>query len=467
MEHRYPKETNPDAVFTQETLDRLTTSLMSWQQGPGNFGGLHLHACWGETSVLTRRYHGQTIFTSKMLLEGAMRLFETTDHPRWKRLAEEIVSNILFLQARNGGFIHAAAEAEPTYVPEITCPIHQFMPIVALLEYAAWANADADLQAQIRPAIDRHWEWSLKQLWRSGNALQHRPLGFPGWCGVTNQDLVAIASLAMYAQVYGDSRRFVEFGAPSLEVYLGPDYYHPQIGLMERGDNENFVERTAYYEWILSMLETIRVCTGDDRLFEVTDNIGSHLFEAPFTWKDGLLHLSWGAQTLPDDKSSVPAWIRTPITLTAYPALISHLHRFLSRHPDRTRAAQVSELEGTLASYVFADGTIPGALGAKEPLFSIVTSPVSSLGLWLFLVERLGDKLRSPAYAPTGCIHRTNGNLVWKSNEHLWSIEKDGQRRFAGLKLNPGAVAIGPDETIAGADFKELEHCDVRESIEQ
>lgn len=466
MEHSYPKETNPNDVFTQDTLDRLTTSLLSWQQGPGNFGGLHLHACWGETSVLTRRYQGQTTYTSKLLLEGAMRLFEATRDPRWKRLAQEIIANLLFLQARNGGFIHAASEAEPAYVPEITCPIHQFLPIVALLEYAAWPHADADLQPQIRPAIDRHWEWSLKQLWRSGNAMQRRPLGFPGWCGVTNQDLVAIASLAMYAQVYGDSSRFVEFGKPSLEVYLGPKYYHPQIGLMERGDSVNFVERTPYYDWILAMLEKIRVCTGDDRLWEVTDNIGCHLFDALFTGNDGQLHLSWGAQTSPDDRTSVPAWIKAPITLGAYPTLIRLMRRYLARHPDRMRAAQVAELERTVACYVFADGTLPGALGAKDPLFSIVTSPASgSIGLWLFLLERLGDKVRSPAHAPSGCIHRTNGVLTWKSNDRMWAIEQAGQRMFAGLKLNPGAIAIGPQETIAGADFQELERCDIRETI--
>ena len=467
MEQRYPRRVDPNTVFTQETLDRLTTSIMFWQQGPGNLGALHLHACWGVTSVLTRRYHGQSISMGRSLLHGAMRLFEATGNLRWKRMADDVITNILFLQAPNGGFIHAVAELEPAYVPEETCTIHQFLPILTLLEYAAWAHGDHDLQARIRPAIDRHWEWSLGYLWRSGNAWQHPPLEFPGWCGVTNQDLVAITSLVLYAQLYGDASRFVEFGEPTLEVYLGPDYYFPAIGLMERGDGENFVERTGYYSVVLSTLETIRAYTGREQLQEVIDNIAGHVFDAIFTWEDGQSHLSWGAETWPDDKTSVRRWLRTPITLNGYPETLKDMQRFLARHPDETGAAQVAQLERTLASYVFADGTIPGALGATDPIFSIVTSPVSgALAMWLFLIDRLGEELRSPAHAPTGCIHRVKDGLKWKSNERMWAIEKDGHRLFAGLKLNPGAVVIGPDETIAGGDLAELDRCDVLETLE-
>ena len=55
------KEVDPEDVWTQETFNRAHAQLMSWQQGPGAFGDLHLHACWGESSVLSRRYHGQTV----------------------------------------------------------------------------------------------------------------------------------------------------------------------------------------------------------------------------------------------------------------------------------------------------------------------------------------------------------------------------------------------------------------------
>ena len=283
---------------------------------------------------------------------------------------------------------------------------------------------------------------------------------------MTNQDLVAIAALALYAQLYGDASRFMAYGQPSLDIYLGPKYYYSAIGLTERGDSENFVECTAYYEVILRMLEHIRVYTGDDRLLEMADTITVHLFDALFTWEDGLLHLSWGAKTFSADKSALQGWNRTPITLSAYPGLIGHLWRYLARHPDESRAAQVRALERTLAAYVFADGMIPAALGSEDPLFSIVTSPVSgSLGLWTFLIDRLGDTLCRPDHVPSGCIHRTNGRLTWKSNNRLWAIERDGKRLFTGLKPNPGSIAIGPDETIARTDLAELDGCDTMETV--
>ena len=397
-----------------------------------------------------------------------MSLFEATGDLRWKRMAHEVIANVLFLQARNGGFMHAGAEAEPVYVPnKNTCPIHQFLPIVALLEYAAWPHADGDLLARIRPAIDNHWQWSLQEQWRMGNAWQARPLKFPGWCGVTNQDMVAIASLVLYAQVYGDSSRFERYGAPSLEVYMGPDYYFPAIGLMERGDSANFVERSVYYEVTLAMLEVIGAYTGDERIREMVDNITAHLFDAIFTWRDGRSHLRWGAETWPEDKTLIKGWIRTPMNVGGYPGLLTHMHHYLERHPDGEKAAQVKELERTLASYVLADGTIVPALGTTDPLFSVATSADGiALSMWLFLMQRLGDRLRNPAYAPTGCIHRTRNGLTWKSNEMMWAVEQDGQRRFAGLKLNPGAIAVGPDEALPGANLAELDDCDIAEVIE-
>ncbi len=461
----YPRSVAPEAVFTQETFDCLTSSLFSWRQGPGQIGALHLHACWGETSVLTRRYQGQSIYLYYMLMSGVLRLYEATQLPRWSRLARDIVANLLDLQAPNGGFIHGAAEAEPAYVPEITCPIHQFLPIHVLMDYYAWPHAEDSTKREIRDAIDRHWQWSQKTLWRSGNAWI-RPLDFAGWCGVTNQDLVAIASLARYAHLFGDSSRFDQFGAPSLEVYLSPRYWHRKMGLMERGDSENFVERSTYYEWILGMLEKIGSYTQDHRIDELVENISIHLLDAAYQHEDGHVHLSWGAQTHLLAKSSVAGWTRAPLTLVGYPWLLSHLRAFAGQREEKRMMHVVSQIESTLASYVFSDGTIPGAIAAKDPIFSIVTSPSSgSLGLWLFLINRLGTKLQDPKPVTVPRIQRSRGDLRWSSSPRLWRIDRAGRQLFAGLKRNPGAVAIGPDEQIAGADIGELDHPEVIEQV--
>lgn len=461
----YPRKVEPSEVYTQKTLDRLTSLLLSWKQGPGNFGALHLHSCWGTTSVLTRRYHGQSTFMSYWLMRGAKKLYERTKERRWQRLAEEIVLNVIHLQADNGGFIHARAEHEPGYTAFRTCPIHQSLPVIALLEYAEWPYADEKYHDDIRETVDRHWDYMQKVLWKSGNGYQ-RPLDFPGWCGVANQDLVTIASLALYARVFGDDSRFASVGMDSLNVYLSGRYCYPEIGLMERGDAPNLTERTVYYDIVLSMLDLIYDYCRDSRVAQAMDNIALHLFDTLYEGDDGLLHMSWGAQTDPLDKTRVLDWIRTPVTMSGYPGLIEQLERYVRRRPDERKAQQVAQLKKTLASYVFADGTFPGALRTEDPIFQLVSSPNSGvLHFWLSLIDELGEGLRPPVIRPLPCIHRKAGGLVWKTNQRLWSIERGGERLYAGWKINPHGVVHGA-ETFDDISLDELQSCDIVEIVE-
>jgi len=466
----YPaKNADVEAVLSQDTLNRLTSLLYSWEQGAGSIGGLMLHACWGETSVLARRYQGQTTFFIRPLLQGSMKLYAMTGDPRWRKRANDAVSNILFLQDPEGGFRHAAAEFEPMYETNGnrgTCPIHQCLPVLALLDYMEWAHADETLKQLVRPAIDLHWDWFQRHFWRVGNGYKKKPLDFPGWCGVTNQDLIVIACLAKYAQLFGDRSRFDEFGLPSLRHYLSPAYYHERIGLMERGDSYNFTERTVYNDIIITMLHKINEWMRDEQICDIADNITRHLFDALFYGEDGLLHLSWGAVTDPEDKSHVKEWIRTPITLgAAYPGLLTCMKDYLRRHPDEKRAEQVLQLERTIASYVYADGTLPSAIAADDPLLSIATTPAYGVNFWLYLIERLGSRVRSPEAVPLPGIRRTAGDVVWKTSGKLWEIERSGKRAFAGYKRLPSGVLIGPDERLPGIDFDELERCDIAEIV--
>ncbi len=75
-------------------------------------------------------------------MAGVLHMYEHTKSPRWGRMARDIDATLLYVQAPNGGLIHAAAEAEPAYVPEITCPILQFLPIHVLLDYYTWPRGD-------------------------------------------------------------------------------------------------------------------------------------------------------------------------------------------------------------------------------------------------------------------------------------------------------------------------------------
>lgn len=454
---------SPDDVFTQETFEKLTAYLFSWQQAPGAFGGLHLHPCWNETSSLTRRYHGQTAFFSLFLIDGVLRLHEVTGDKRWEKMAHQIVENLLFLQATEGGFIHASAEFEPTYTCQETCPIHQFIPVQTLLRYAEWEGARTELREEVREAIDRHWQWFQGEWWMRGNGWQ-QPLQLPGWCGVTNQDLVVVAALAWYGRVFGDHSRYEEFGKPVLDAYLSPAYYHKKLGLFERGDKPNFVERTNYYDIILDALEIIHACTADERIPPVIENIILNFEGAVFQTPDGLIHLAWGADTDPVDKTRILGWRREQIVMAAYPAHLVHLRRFLKHHDSPVIQALTGGLEKTLAAYTYADGTIPGSLG-KNSLLSIVPGS-DVLRYWLFLIHYLGTSLKSPTRREAVRIIRKTGTLEWATNHRLWQISEDGIRQFGGLKNNPGALSVGPEEVLPGADFSTLQHAEYLEILQ-
>lgn len=453
---------DPEGVFTRDLLRTATAQLLSWRQGAGVFGQLHLHACWGEASSLRRRYHGQTIARYHRILGGAIRLHRNSGDDRWRLLAGDMVGNILYLQTRDGGFYHASSECEPTYTCGESCPIHQGLPVLALLDYAAWPEADTMRVAQIKPAIDAWWRWFEAHWWRRGNAWKS-PLPKPGFCGVTNQDLVIVAALARYGEVFGDRTLHVRFGRPVLDAYLENDYYHERIGLFERGDKANFTERSSYYDIILPMLEIVHTATGDERLPRVIDNVAGHLFDALHTGADGLTHMAWGAQTDPSDKTRVLGWQRLPCTFSSYPLFVQLMREHLRRHPDEAREKGCRQLERTLAAYVFADGTIPVALGA-DPLFA-VAGHVNTL--WAFLVDRLGEAADVTMDAvDLPVVRRTCGDVAWQTDGRSWTIERGGRREFAGLKCNPFGILIGDETTPAGMALPSFEGAGLEEIVE-
>ncbi len=394
----YPRlEMTPAEVFSQEYLNRVTALVKSWQQGPGSIGALHLHSCWGKTSVLGKRYHGITAATSWPLMNAVLTLHRQTRADSWSQMADEIVSNVLYLQSPEGGFVHASGEFEPTYTCRETCPIHQGMPILALLAYAGAEGADPRLLRRIRPAIDRHWQWFHGEGWRRGNQWSG-PLPC-GWCGVTNQDLTIVAALAFYGKIFGDWSRYEQFGKPVLDRYLGPAYYYDQLGLFERGDKPHFVERTNYFDVILEMLEIIRLCTGDAGILSVETNIVNHLQDAAYRGEDGLTYLAWGAETAPEDQARVTGWIRSPCVVGALPGLVRAMRHHQKVAPSSHTAALIAELEKTMAAWTYSDGMLPGALNSEDPIMSIVPSS-EIFRIWLNLIERLGDGLTDPVQIP-------------------------------------------------------------------
>ncbi len=459
----YPvKGRNFENTYTQELLEQLAHKFENWLQGPGVVGSLHLHGCWGKTGVLDKRYGGETVTEYYCTMPAAIRLYEATKDEKWRILAHDMASNVLFLQEPDGGFRHGSAEFEPTFTSGSTCPIHQSRGVMSLLFYADWKGAEPYIKNRIRPALDRHWDWMMRYLWKRGNGGHHPYPYNAGFCGVTNQDLMAVLMISEYSRVFGDTERYEKYGKPCLDDYL-THYYYPEMGLFERGDGNNFVERTPYYGVILEALAGIYKNTGDARIPEVMDNITAHLFDAAFVDDNGFTFLAWGAKTDPVDKSHVVEWIRTPTSFN-YNMHLPYMADYLRRHPDEKKQAIYDALEETFCGYIFCDGSFPRALHAQNPIFALTFQPDFD-GLILHVMDYLGDRIRPLATPEDLCIHRKTLDYVWKQKGKLWSIEKGGVRQYGGYSAYTGGITIGPDEPAYHGSYDSLDACDVEEIV--
>lgn len=461
---RYPvKGRKLEETVTQQTLDMLITQLEDWQQGPGVFGSLHLHSCWGTASVLDKQYHGETTFTIARQMRVVRRLYAQHANPKWRVLENAMASHLLYLQDASGGFIHACAEFEPSFGTN-GCPIHWFYPIIALCEYYQWEHADEDIKTLIPAAIERQWEWSLKHTWRNGNSYKH-PLPHPGWCGVTNQDLVAALAVTMSAKLFDHPERIRDYVMPALDYLLSDAYYFPAIGLFERGDTSNFAERSTYYTVILDAIERLYALLGDERLPVVYDNVAAHLFDAVFTKEDGLTYIARGAITDPVDKTRVVGWdYEGTIAFDHYPELITQMQGYLNRHPSAEKQAVLESLKDTVAAYVFADGNIPLSVSTDNPLFYLASS--SNDGRWLNMVMDLLGDWEDPKHVEIPAIHRTRANFTWKRRGRLWAIEADGVRRYGGFSRYAAGVTIGPEQQPVYGNFDSLDEAEILEIVD-
>lgn len=461
----YPaKDRRPEEVWTQETLDMAVSTVELWQQAAGSFGNLHLHSCWGVSSVLDKRYAGESSFMYPRLMHLFIDFYNRFGSKKWKRLASSLVLQLEYLQAENGGFIHSVNEFEPNFTTA-GCPIHYFSPVLALYEYYEWEAGDPEIKELIPSMIDRHWQFILRSSWGVGNGRFH-PLGHPGWCGVTNQDLTAIAACARHGQVFGDWSRYEQYGKPTLDYILSPACYYEKIGRFERGDGVNFTERMAYYVVILTQLKDIYACVKDERIPPVIDNVCAHLLDGTYRGGDGMTHIARGAQTDPEDENRILGWDTSSVAFDAYPGILLHLKEYLSRHPEATQMREkTEELRRTLAAYVFADGSIPTGFNPKNHLFPIVTKP--NLSDWIpFLLSELGPNVREPKSVKLPPLHRTYLDMVWKQNGPLWAVEKDGVRLYGGYTRYVAGITHGPEEKPVCGSFDSLEEVSILEQVE-
>ena len=97
--------------------------------------------------------------------------------PRWRHLADTVAAQLLWQLTPDGGFIHASAEFEPTYTREESCPIHQMMPMIALLDYYEQRGVRHSAIAPLieRSTRERHVSWFTRHWWKRGNEFCPTP----------------------------------------------------------------------------------------------------------------------------------------------------------------------------------------------------------------------------------------------------------------------------------------------------
>ncbi len=459
---QYPvKGRTLQGVLSQKTLDKLFSRLDDWKQGPGVFGRLHLHSCWGTVSVLDKGYQGESVHQYHGQMELFKRVYEKSGNPKWRMLVDAMASHLLYLQEESGGFIHSGAEFEPMF-STVACPIHLFGPMMVLSKYYNWPYANEDIKALIPAALKRHLAFAVNSIWKIGN-VSKRPLQFPGWCGVTNQDLFATAAIGLYSETFEDPEAYAKYGKPVLDYYLSSDYYYKEIGLFERGDGTNFAERTVYLDIVLEMLWHLYEIKGEQEALEAYYNVAGHLFDAVFVGADGLTYLARGAKTHPTDKSKVYGWETGAIAFDGYPGLIRHMERYLRKYPDDEKTAVVDSIKDTLAAYIREDGTIPMGIFNPNPMFSLVSNPEG--GGWAqFIMDELGEEnWAEPQKTELPCIHRTLGDFTWKQQGRYWAMEEKGVRVFGGYTRYAAGVVKGPDGLPVLGDFSSLEEAEFLE----
>ncbi len=422
---------SPADAFGPKTMALLTAQILSWRQGAGTVGGLHLHECWNTDSVLSRGYHGPTSSQTGSLLGTAVMLGRRRGDVFCLNFADALAAELVFQQAPGGGFRHASSEFEPTYTPEESCPIHQTGPLRALISYFESLPGGAPARAMVEAAIHRQVAWFCRHWWKRGNEWTG-PLDFPGWCGVTNQDLEAIAALARYGAVFGNWEPFEKQGCPALETFLGPRYRH-DTGLFERGDRPNFTERCGYMVIIFDMLQEIHALRPDERIPEILERLGELLAAAVGRDARGRLRLAWGADDQEIARSGALAWDR------ARGALSPGFVRVLATRPEIA-----AEVGTALAEHVFADGTLAALPDPKTPLMAIAPAASHLCQFWKFLAARHDvDFANLP---PVPVVRRTFGRLSYFSAPEVWVIRDGDSVVFRGVKaVSHGVLASGRD----------------------
>jgi hypothetical protein len=166
------------------------------------------------------------------------------------------------------------------------------------------------------------------------------------------------------------------------------------------------------------------------------------------------MHLAWGADT--ERTKGVPShWIHSPVTFSKFPLLLQWMRRAEHRNLNSSNETVLQALMSTLADYTFQDGTIPVALGAVDPIYKVIGATIP---YWIFLIDCLGETVKSPSRTELVSVNRRCGDLLWKNDEEFWCIEKQGLLVFEGFKADPSGIALNGEPFLYGKNFGEQYH---------
>ncbi len=405
-----------DRGTISSAMARLLAWIMEWQQGPGKFGGLYLHPCWGEIGVLERHYQGVTVSNYHSLIPAFLNLYRKTSDGEFLQEVLAMVGLLEQLQLPDGCFDHSVHEGEPGR-GTVICNALADLGLLHMVEY----TENKELKERILGIVRRNLEWFGSFWWQRGNAWK-KEVDYPAWCAVTNQDLSVAYAMLKYGQLSGDMDYFDLYGKPAT-LWILENAYHPDIGMFDRGDAPDFLERVGYCGIIDLLLLKLNKHLKEEGITEaVLHNL------------DGILECSWrdeyGCLRLPGAFGLDGRVETKPSDVLGLVNFIGAFDTLAGRYGIQKYEGVREELLHTMMSYQSEFGEIRGDAKRKD-IIDLVPLPGNFGALSLFASLWQGSSFPE--------VERPDLNLVI-SPEHLWVEDRkswlirDRGRIYSGVK---------------------------------
>ena len=410
---------------------------MDWKQGPGKFGGLYLHSCWGEIGVLERRYQGVTVSNYYWLIPAFLDLHRKTGDEGFLREALAMAALLERLQMPDGCFDHSVYEFEPGRGAVISNALAD----LGLLDMAEYTE-DKRLREHIMGIVRRNLDWFGSFWWQRGNAWK-KGVDYPAWCAVTNQDLSVAYAMLKYGQLSGDMGYFDRYGRPAIR-WIMENAYHPDLGMFDRGDAPDFLERVGYCGIIGWLLLKLNLHLKEERITDAVLRNFDAILE--HSWRDGTgclrlpgaFDLKGKAEANPSDVLGLVHFIRAFDLLAGQYGIGKY---------EEVR----EELLRTMMFHQSEFGGIRSDAGRGD-IIDLVPFGFDALSLFVSLWQ--GSVLPEVTRPALNLV--ISGGHLWAEDGKSWLIRDEG-RMYSGVKSVPDGITRenrveGLEEILLEAD---------------